>query len=75
MLKVTVGNNIDRKTVIIDANTTLRKCLDDNGVDFSRGVLTLNGSSLRPGDIDKTFSDLGVTNTAFLMSITKADNA
>lgn len=40
MIKVTVGNNVKREAVIIDENTTLRSCLEANGVDYTRGVCT-----------------------------------
>ena len=50
MIKVTVGNNVKREAVIIDENTTLRSCLEANGVDYTRGVMHLDGSSLNPGD-------------------------
>ena len=48
MIKVTVGNNVKREAVIIDENTTLRSCLEANGVDYTRGVMHLDGSSLNP---------------------------
>ncbi len=75
MIKVTVGNNIKRESVIIDENTTLRTCLEDNGVDYTRGVMSLDGASLKPGDLDKTFADFGVTQKCFLLNVVKADNA
>ena len=31
MIKVTVGNNVKRESVIIDESTTLRACLEANG--------------------------------------------
>ena len=46
MIKVTVGNNVKRESVIIDESTTLRACLEANGVDYTRGVMHLDGSSL-----------------------------
>jgi len=75
MVKVTVGNNIDRKSVIIDENTTLRACLEDNNVDYSKGSMTLNGSTLGPDRLDETFADLGVSEHCFLLNVVKADNA
>lgn len=48
MIKVTVGNNVKRESVIIDESTTLRACLEANGVDYTRGVMHLDGSSLNP---------------------------
>ena len=49
MIKVVVGNNVKRETVIVDANTTLRTVLEDANVDYTRGVMHLDGSSLMEG--------------------------
>lgn len=75
MIKVTVGNNLKRESVIIDENTTLRNTLESQGVDYTRGVMHLDGSTLSPGDLDKTFADLGITEKCFLLNVVKADNA
>lgn len=75
MIKVVVGNNVKRETVIVDANTTLRRVLEDAGVDYTRGVMHLDGSSLNPGDLDKTFASLGITEKCYLLNVVKADNA
>lgn len=75
MLKVTVGNNVKRESVIIDENTTLRSCLEANGIDYTRGQMHLDGSTLQPGDLDKTFKDFGIKDKAFLLNVVKADNA
>lgn len=75
MIKVVVGNNVKRETVIVDANTALRTVLEDANVDYTRGVMHLDGSSLNPGDLDKTFASLGITEKCYLLNVVKADNA
>lgn len=75
MIKVTVGNNVKRQAVIIENTTTLRTVLEDVGIDYTRGVMHLDGSSLQPGDLDKTFADFGITDKCFLLNVVKADNA
>ena len=35
----------------------------------------LDGSSLNPGDLDKTFQQFGITEKCFLLNVVKADNA
>lgn len=75
MIKVTVGNNVKREAVIIDPSTTLRSCLEANGIDYTRGVMHLDGSSLNPGDLDKSFTDFGINEKCFLLNVVKADNA
>jgi hypothetical protein len=75
MIKITVGNNVQRETFIKDAGVTLRSVLEEAGIDYSRGAIHLDGSSLHPGDLDKSFSDFGITEKCYLLSVVKADNA
>lgn len=75
MIKVTVGNNVKHESVIIDPNTTLRTVLEDNHVYYTRGFMTLDGSPLQPGDLDKTFAQFGITSPCYLLNVVKADNA
>ncbi len=75
MIKVIVGNNVKRETVIVDSGSTLRSVLEDAGVDYSRGTMHLDGASLNPGDLSKTFAQMGITDKCFLLNVVKADNA
>ena len=75
MIKVTIGNNLKRKTEILDENTTLREALEDAEIDYATGVMSLDGSTLNPGDLDKTFKDFGITEKCYLLNVVKADNA
>ena len=74
MIKVTMGNNVKRTSEILDPNTTLRTALDAAGVDHIDGVINLDGSPLKDGDLDRTFADLGITDHCFLLNVAKADN-
>ena len=73
MIKVTVGNNVKRESMIVDASRTLRSVVEEAGVDYTRGVMHLDGSSLNPGDLDKTFASFGITERCFLLNVVKAD--
>lgn len=75
MVMVTISNNVKRTTDILPDSTTLRAALENAGIDYSRCVVNLDGSSLKPGDLDKTFANLGISEKCFLSSIVKADNA
>ena len=75
MIKVTMGNNVKRSTEILGASTTLREALEDAEIDYTRGMMNLDGSPLSPGDLDKTFADFGITEKCFLLNVVKADNA
>lgn len=75
MIKVTVGNNVKRESVIVENSRTLRSVIEDAGIDYTRGVMHLDGSTLQPGDLDKSFADFGINEKCFLLSVVKADNA
>jgi len=75
MIKVTMGNNVKRKTEILDENTTLREALETAEIDYTIGMMNLDGSPLQPGDLDKTFSDFGIAEKCYLLNVVKADNA
>lgn len=75
MIQVTVGNNVKREKMIVDANRTLRSVLEEAGIDYTRGVMHLDGASVNPGDLDKTFASFGIAEKCFLLSVVKADNA
>lgn len=77
MLKVVVGNNANRDQVLVDENTTLREVLEDNEVNYATGVMHLDGAPIQPGDLNKTFAQLGYTGDAkvYLISVVKTDNA
>jgi len=75
MIKVTIGNNLKRTDEILDANTTLREALESAGIDYTTGIMNLNGSTVSLDDLDKTFADFGITDKCRLLNVVKADNA
>lgn len=75
MVKVTVGNNVKRETVIVNSSTTLRSVLEQAEIDYSRGGTHLDGSTIGAGDLDKTFADFGITERCYLLVVVKTDNA
>ena len=75
MVKVYVGNNVTRRPVMVSDETTLRKVLEDNQIDYSLGMTTLDGATLAAGELDKTFKDFGISETCYLMNTAKAVNA
>lgn len=75
MVKVYVGNNINRKPVMVSEDTTLRKVLEDAQIDYSVGMTSLDGATLKAGDLDKTFKDFGIEETCYLLNTAKAVNA
>ena len=75
MIKVTTSNNVTRNTVIVSENTTLRKVLEDAGINYNRGVTSIDGTSLRDDQLDMTFADFNISDRCYLMNAAKVDNA
>lgn len=74
MIKVIVGTNTDKQTLIVEAGRTPRSVLDEAEIDYSAGTLNLDGATVKPGDLDKTFAELGITEKCYLISIVKSDS-
>ena len=75
MIKVFMGNNVTRTEEILESSTTIRAALDLAGIDYTIGLMNLNGTTLKPDDLDKTFDDFEITESCFLLNVVKADNA
>lgn len=75
MIKVTIGTNTNRKAVNVDPNRTIKSVLDEQDVNYATGILQLDGATLQPGEINKSFADFGITDSCYLISVVKADNA
>lgn len=75
MIEVTVGNNVSRSKVIVDPSLSLKRVLEDNEINYETSVMQLDGASLSAGDLEKSFTDFGVTEKCFLLSVVKTDVA
>lgn len=75
MITVKVGSNLDRKTIMVQDDTTIRKVLEDNDVNYGTAQVHIDGSVLGPGDMDKTFAQVGITTSCFLVAVVKTSNA
>lgn len=75
MIKVTVGTNTNRKVVITDENRTLKSVLDEYEINYSTANVHLDGATVSAGELNKSFKDLGVTESCYLIAVVKADNA
>lgn len=63
MIKVTIGNNLKRSTETFTHDTTLRAAMEQVGIDYTSGLTTMDGSTLGPGDLNKTFAEFGFDGT------------
>ncbi len=75
MIRVTIGTNTNRRSITVDPNRTIKSVLDEQDINYTTGTLHLDGATLQPGEINKTFTDFGITESCYLISVVKADNA
>lgn len=75
MLKITVGSNTNRKTIMVPEDYTIQQVLEENDINYATGQTSLNGCLLQPGDMYKTFAEMGVTGAGYLVNVAKMDNA
>ena len=75
MIRVTLGTNTDRSNILVDPNKTIKEVLEANNISYSVSSLTLDGATLKAGDINKTFAEMGITESCFLIVVAKAENA
>lgn len=75
MIKVNVKTNSIREPKIVSENTTVREVLESLDIDYDSVMFNIDGYGLRPGDMDKTFADFGITDHCYLSGVVKQDNA
>lgn len=80
MIKAIIGNNASRSAYNMEESKTIREALETADVDYSRGMISLDGSTVSPGDLNKTFYELGYTgepgkDKCVLTVLAKLDNA
>ena len=73
MIKVIVGTNTNRRSVTVDPSRTLKSVLEENGVDYSRGGIHLDGLAVGGEGINRTFTEHGITEDCILISVVKGD--
>lgn len=75
MVQVKLSTNTQRKTITVDANTSIRNILEENDIDYSRTPIYIDGAPLQVGDMDKTLAECGIADRCMIAAIVKTDNA
>lgn len=73
MINVTIGTNLNRTTVLVNPSKTIKEVLDENNIDYSRGGIHLDGEAIVGQELNKTFSEKGITDKCILVSVVKSD--
>lgn len=75
MIKIILTTNAGKKEIFANEDATLREVLDENHVNYGVGATQLDGYTLRPGELDKSFTEHGITESCYLSVVVKSDNA
>lgn len=73
MINVIVGTNTNRKQVQVAPTRTLKSVLDENGIDYSRGGIHLDGLAVAGEGLNRSFQDHGITEDCILIAVVKGD--
>ena len=73
MIRVIIGTNTNRKSITVDPSRTLKSVLDENGIDYSRGGIHLDGLAVGGEGLNKSFTDHGITEDCILIAVVKGD--
>jgi len=75
MISVTVGSGLSRKAYSVDPERTLKSVLDEHQINYSVAPVHLDGSSVSSAELNKTFTEMGVVDSCYLIAVVKSDNA
>jgi sulfur carrier protein ThiS len=77
MIRLTIGTNTKRSTVVVEPETILADVLEEQEVSTAGAALHLNGTLIPGVDIDNSLEELGVQDntSATLIAVVKADSA
>ncbi len=75
MYNIIYGNNVNRKSDIVDGSMTLAEFIRSHDVDVSKGTTTINGTVADVDQLNTPISELGFGNKLYLLQVIKANNA
>ena len=75
MIKITLVSNNPRVTDIVAETKTVRQILEDHNVQYANATVSMDGFTLKLGDLDKTLAQLGITEKTTISALANKDNA
>lgn len=61
IISVSLRTSTDRVVKNVVSTKPIRELLEENDVDYGVAIISLDGSSLKAGDFDKSLDELGIT--------------
>ena len=75
MIKVNISTIDERKSTIVDAGLTPKQILNQEGINYQRATLMLDGLVLDAGTANLPLADLHIVDECYLAVSIKMDNA
>jgi hypothetical protein len=75
MIKVTIVSNNPRVTDIVAETKTVRQILEEHNVTYTNAAISMDGFTLKLGDLDKSLAQLGITEKTTISALANKDNA
>lgn len=75
IVNVKIGTNLNRTTVSVTSDRTIRQLLEENNINYATTTVFLDGDTVRAGDMDKTLEDFNIQDTCYIIASQKTENA
>lgn len=75
IVNVKIGTNLNRETISVTSDKTIRELLDQQGINYATTTIFLDGDTIRAGDMDKTLDDFNIADTCYIIASQKTENA
>lgn len=75
IVNVKIGTNLNRETISVTSDRTIRELLDMQGINYATTTVFLDGDTLHAGDMDKSLNDFNIGETCYIIASQKTENA
>lgn len=75
IVNVKVGTNLNRTTVAVTSDKTVRNILEEQDINYATTTIFLDGATLQPGDMDKSLDDFNIGDSCYIIASQKTENA
>lgn len=75
LVNVKVGTNLNRTSVSVSSEKTIRQILEENEINYATTTVFVDGVTVQLGDMDKSLEELGIGESCYIIAAQKTENA
>lgn len=75
LINAILSNNIERKTVTVTTDQTIKQVLVEAGLNYDNANIVVDSVPISLAEFNKTLSELGIDDTVRISAIVKTNNA